>query len=979
MAASTRTFTIRINGVDQAINSVNELEDNVRQLEEDLNSAQLGTAAFEQLRSELVAASGQLEEFRQSAAPITSSQIADGFLKMGEAAAGAIGLIGTGLIAFGASSEDVEKVQAKLQAVTATLESVKLVTEALNSENVRGINLALQSAQAWVQTGTAAQAATTAGSTGLRGLGRNFINFGKTLLSNPIFLIAAVITGILAATGNLEKTLKVVGSTLAQVFEPFGDILKKIGKDFKPLIDAAIEFLPPLIQISTISSRIFLPAMKLLVPVIDALSGAIDYLSNGISFLAKEFTNTVAMVTDFIGITDSSKKAEEDFNDTIEASIAYQKDYEESLGRTNRAKERALEVLKASGASAKTVNAAELDLLKTKRDQVKAELDYGIAIYERIKAAGKLGEITKEQSDALIALNQKYLDSANEVVVKENEISTERKQSAADRAKENQDAIDALKAQIAERLKLSEIGLGLENLDKDLQDLEGKLKKVDQTNIAGILEAQAIQEKTVEVRKSILKQNADNAVEKEKEISANLKAELDKRTFAGEEGAKEKAKLEKDIADGLAHNLEVIQSNLNQDKQKLDDDYANTVKGNSEKIVGYTNDQVKKQIDLEKAKLEGVQASNDRIVEDESKTADERIDATIRSSQAQLDIINKNADQQLIGLKEGSDEYEAVIERRNNSIVALEEKTKDKIQAIEDADKAARLKKNIDFANQVGEAIGQAVQIAQQIIASIAAEVDARIEETKGRISELQTIQDDLTAKQNALEDELQSARGQRAEDLLAQIDAASAARSAAAKKEQEQNAILAAQEEKKARLAKASAIATAIQTTVQAGLAVATAFTVNAAYPIVGVISALAFVAALVGSIASIKNAAKFEKGGMVGGKLHKDGGTLIEAEKGEFVVNRKAAAANLSLLKEINSGESKSLARKYEAGGLVGINDETFNAINSNSTSNLSMKIDQMNSAMIELANRPIYTAITDINDGTKRVTKITDSVSF
>lgn len=47
-----------------------------------------------------------------------------------------------------------------------------------------------------------------------------------------------------------------------------------------------------------------------------------------------------------------------------------------------------------------------------------------------------------------------------------------------------------------------------------------------------------------------------------------------------------------------------------------------------------------------------------------------------------------------------------------------------------------------------------------------------------------------------------------------------------------------------------------------------------------------------------------KFEKGGLVDGNLHVSGGTIIEAEKGEYVVNRHSTAEYLPTLKAINEG---------------------------------------------------------------------------
>lgn len=57
-----------------------------------------------------------------------------------------------------------------------------------------------------------------------------------------------------------------------------------------------------------------------------------------------------------------------------------------------------------------------------------------------------------------------------------------------------------------------------------------------------------------------------------------------------------------------------------------------------------------------------------------------------------------------------------------------------------------------------------------------------------------------------------------------------------------------------------------------------------------------------------------QFAEGGWVGGKSHADGGTMIEAEKGEFIINRRDAAANKDILKAINTGNlSKYVVRHY------------------------------------------------------------------
>lgn len=55
-----------------------------------------------------------------------------------------------------------------------------------------------------------------------------------------------------------------------------------------------------------------------------------------------------------------------------------------------------------------------------------------------------------------------------------------------------------------------------------------------------------------------------------------------------------------------------------------------------------------------------------------------------------------------------------------------------------------------------------------------------------------------------------------------------------------------------------------------------------------------------------------KYEKGGWIDGKRHRDGGTMIEAEKDEFVVNRNDAMKNKELLHNLNKGNAMDYINK-------------------------------------------------------------------
>jgi len=65
-----------------------------------------------------------------------------------------------------------------------------------------------------------------------------------------------------------------------------------------------------------------------------------------------------------------------------------------------------------------------------------------------------------------------------------------------------------------------------------------------------------------------------------------------------------------------------------------------------------------------------------------------------------------------------------------------------------------------------------------------------------------------------------------------------------------------------------------------------------------------------------------KFEKGGFIDGQLHSQGGTVVEAERDEFIVNRIAAKRNKELLQDLNSGKIIAYNRPKNIAGTFADN---------------------------------------------------------
>ena len=121
-------------------------------------------------------------------------------------------------------------------------------------------------------------------------------------------------------------------------------------------------------------------------------------------------------------------------------------------------------------------------------------------------------------------------------------------------------------------------------------------------------------------------------------------------------------------------------------------------------------------------------------------------------------------------------------------------------------------------------------------------------------------------------------------------------------------------------------AIDTATQLSSQA-TAVANYFASTSKIPIVGVLLAIAAATTMFASmqkfrsLAKEQSAVKYETGGWIGGLRHTQGGTNIEAEKGEFVVNRKSAAKHGAMIEAINNDDTITLNKMYINGLKNGV----------------------------------------------------------
>lgn len=253
----------------------------------------------------------------------------------------------------------------------------------------------------------------------------------------------------------------------------------------------------------------------------------------------------------------------------------------------------------------------------------------------------------------------------------------------------------------------------------------------------------------------------------------------------------------------------------------------------------------------------------------------------------------------------------------NNELNEEAKYVKGKLKEIE-ADSKDSIGKFIDSINTYIQAIGQGIQdVLSQVWENQDASYDKEIENLEKWIDKYEEKlqeQKDLTQEYanniDSIEDELATARGDRREKLIDDLNAQMAAQRASLAQEKMIENEKKREEEKKEKLElqqrKRQRDRAVISAIISTALATANGL---ATQPFVPVGIAMGALAGTLGAvqIALIKSQ-KFANGGVIQGKSHSQGGVKVlggraEVEGGEFITNKQSTSANLDILEFINS----------------------------------------------------------------------------
>lgn len=143
------------------------------------------------------------------------------------------------------------------------------------------------------------------------------------------------------------------------------------------------------------------------------------------------------------------------------------------------------------------------------------------------------------------------------------------------------------------------------------------------------------------------------------------------------------------------------------------------------------------------------------------------------------------------------------------------------------------------------------------------------------------------------------------------------------------------------------------IQAIISTAQGVANALTVTPAQLVPAYIAiALATGAAQISTISS-QPTPKFEKGGVVGGKRHSQGGTIIEAEVDEYVINRKDAIKHFNLIDAINSGNADEFINKNYIAPVLKEQQKRYSEVKENSFADSIVNSMLLNSGQFKDSN--------------------------
>lgn len=362
-----------------------------------------------------------------------------------------------------------------------------------------------------------------------------------------------------------------------------------------------------------------------------------------------------------------------------------------------------------------------------------------------------------------------------------------------------------------------------------------------------------------------------------------------------------------------------------------------------------------------------------------------------------LVLIQTEKDQLLAALNEGEIEF-ADYDKTKAQLDALEEELKTTSTSVEKdlEELGGKWWGSID---QWIQAVGQT---ANQILSSLSEISSNHYEELISQQEEYINQYEDMLDKQKAMtqefanavndiEDELSTARGDRRQQLIDNLNAEMAAQRASLAQEKKIEKEKQKAEEKKKKLEHDQAVAKKkmdlAQAYINAAMAVSMAAVNSWPIPAIPMMAlAAAAGAAQIAAVAS-QNIPSYGSGGVIQGKSHSQGGVKVlggraEVEGGEYITNRFTTTKNVELLEYINSKKKRlnidDMIEFYSSGKSIkkSVSVVRTKFADGGQIPQIRTDItlsDRLLTAFEDYSNKPTYVSVVDIIDKTERLNEV------
>ena len=387
-----------------------------------------------------------------------------------------------------------------------------------------------------------------------------------------------------------------------------------------------------------------------------------------------------------------------------------------------------------------------------------------------------------------------------------------------------------------------------------------------------------------------------------------------------------------------------------------------------------------------------------------AKTKDE-LNSLEKAIKYSLDKINDLKTQATVSFNKGllsPEQYGEILDQLETLTAQITEASQETSQKLKDlpADFVASLNTYVQAVGQTISGILSAFQDLQENNFEYQQNMlDKEANMLDKKLSKIDEIYQKHKDNVSSIEDELASARGDRREHLIDQLNNETFAQRQAWMEEKKIQKEKEVNEKKQEALAKKKRkeqkkwqLAQAI---ISGALAITNGFATKPFVPLGIAMGALASTLTAV-QIATIASQKTYAKGGILDsrsvatGPRHSQGGIKLqpyginaEIEGGEFVTNRKSTSTNLPLLEFINSKKRRvnlnDLVKFYNEGQPVRKSMANIQSRFANGgelpvlNDNLDSTQDRIIANMQELSNRPIYVAVTDIENKMEDVRQV------